>query len=151
MTSVTIDVTLKSYGYLPFKVKKESANWYKLEDGTILKLIPILMGVLANDKNNDGFLTNFINNVTAFVPKKNRISPSTQIHATQEVVNNMDKIDLPFTIISEGYNEYVIDNKILLSVKTALTQINKSKLRNNAGEPIYQINTAPLIKIKPKK
>ena len=41
MTNTTIDATIKSYGYLPFKVKKESSNWYKLEDGTILKLTPI--------------------------------------------------------------------------------------------------------------
>ena len=110
------------------------------------------MGIMEDKENaNAWFLTNFINNVTAFVPLKNRKNPNIKLPSLEDLANNMDKVDLSFSPLSEGFNEYIINNKILLSVKTTLTQVNKSKIRNNAGEPIYQINTAPLTKIKMKK
>jgi len=57
---------------------------------------------------------------------------------------------MAFTTIIEDFNEYEVDSKQILSIKTSISQISKCKLFNNIGEPIYLVTTAVIAKSKPK-
>jgi hypothetical protein len=57
---------------------------------------------------------------------------------------------MAFTTMVEDFNEYEVDSKQILSIKTLVTQISKCKLFNNIGEPIYLVATAFIAKSKPK-
>lgn len=48
---------------------------------------------------------------------------------------------MEFTILDENFNTYDVGSKWILGVKTALSQISKTKLFNNLGEPIYLVST----------
>ena len=57
---------------------------------------------------------------------------------------------MEFTILDENFNTYDVGSKWILSVKTALSQISKTKLFNNLGEPIYLVSTTLIPKVKPR-
>jgi superfamily I DNA and/or RNA helicase len=152
LTDKAIEAKIRKYGYSPFETKKEEPNYYELEDGTILKIYPVLIGIIMDqEKQPEGASVNAQNVVAAFVPLRLKGTPSEQKYTLQEVNANLDKEDMKFKVLNEHFNEYVIDNKWLLSVKTTLTQVNRSKLRNNKGEPLYHVATSPVIKLKPKR
>ena len=59
--------------------------------------------------------------------------------------------DMEFETIFEDFNQYDLDGKFILGLKTSLSQVSRTKLHNMRGEPIYLINTAPIPKITSKK
>jgi len=153
MTNRELDSKIKRMGYSTFEVKLEKPNYYQLEDKTILKVYPILNNLFMDKgKNPEGASVSTQNVVSAFVPEKliGKPGPLKQL-TIDAIAANIDKMDMSFDVISEHFNEYVVDNKWLLSVKTTLSQVNRSKFRNNAGEPIYHVNTTPVVKLKPKR
>lgn len=57
---------------------------------------------------------------------------------------------MTFSTIIEDFNTYEVDSNQILSIKTTASQISKTKLFNNIGEPIYLVVTAIVAKSKPK-
>ena len=152
MTDPSIDAKIKSRGYDAFVVKKETPNYYQLEDGTILRVYPILNSVVLDKINTNAMnvSANIQNVVAAYVPAKLRDEKTTTIVSLEEALKNLDKVDMKFDVINEHFNEYIIDKKWSLHLRTALAQVNRSKLKNNFGEPIYSINTSLVTKLKKK-
>jgi len=111
----------------------------------------ILNGVVFDPTRPDGININAQNVVGVYIPKKLRGTPSNVIYTQTEYNKNMDVEDMSFETISEDFNQYDLDGKFILSVKTALSQVSRVKLYNTRGEPIYLVNTAPVPKIKRKK
>lgn len=58
--------------------------------------------------------------------------------------------DMSFEIISEEYDIYEANDKII-SVKPMISQIIKTKAYNIEGEPIYVVNSNPIIKTTIKR
>jgi len=143
---------IKKMGYSVHQVKKEAPNYYEVEDGTILKVHAVINSLkMDRGEHPEGASVNGQNLVTAFVPKKLRGEPSHKFHSPSESNSQVEKEDMDFKVVAEHFNEYLVDEKWLLQIKTILTQVNRSKLRNNAGEPIYIISTSPAIKLKKKR
>ena len=90
------------------------------------------------------------NVLVAYVPKKLRGSPSEPI-ALKQAAKNLDNDDMEFTVLSEPFNEYVVDKKFIMKLKTNLVQVMRSRNRNMNGEPIYLINSSVSMKLRPKK
>lgn len=151
MDESQLNIEIKNMGYTPFKVIKEKANFYKLKDETIMKIFPVLNAVkLENTTNPTGANINAQNIVSVFVPKELRGNPASQKYAHNDLVQSMDDDDVGFDILYEDFNEYEINGKWLLNVKTILSQVGRAKLYNNVGEPIYVVNTSPVTKFKQK-
>ena len=55
--------------------------------------------------------------------------------------------DVKFEAIMENFNEYDLSNGDVMNVKTVVVQVIQLDQHNEEGEPIYNINTQPLIKI----
>ena len=142
---------LRKMGYTPFTVKIERPNFYRLEDGSILKVHPIVSGIEIDLSDMDGISVNSQNVVAVFVPKKLRHQPSNVLYTQADYIKNIDKEDMEFEPIFEDFNQYDLDGKFIFSLKTSLTQVSRTKLYNGRGEPIYLINAAPIPKIKNKK
>lgn len=147
MSDRIIDEKIKRLGFTPFKVKKEKPSYYKLQDGTILKIYPILNGLILNAKKPNMVTVDIGNVVSAFVPKKLLGERPDKIYSLTEANKKMDIEDMDFNILAEPFNEYSV-GKHNLKLKTILNQVNRSKLRNNLGQPIYAVNTSISTKFK---
>ena len=141
----------REMGYTPFTVKIERPNFYRLSDGSILKICSILNGIEIDQAKLEGMSINAQSIVTAFIPKKLRKQPSNILYTQNDYVKNIDMEDMEFEIIFEDFNQYDLDEKFILSLKTTLSQVSRTKLYNIRGEPIYLTNTAPIPKITNKK
>jgi hypothetical protein len=149
MTTIdSINEEIRKMGYPSFVPRTEKPNFYRLDDGTILRLYPILNSLTPTQKH--AFQFNIQNNISTFVPKQLRGTPSEVSYDQQQLQENIEVFDLSFRPMIEDFNEYEVDSKQILSIKTTPAQISKSKFFNNLGEPIYLVATTMIVKVKPK-
>lgn len=141
---------------LDFKVIKEFWDAYNLSDGTILKNRVILTGVKKlnnSQKDNKGNEYEFdFQSIQSFIfSKKSKGNSHTKLYAKQELDDSY-KIDIVYNTISEKWNEYVInDDETKLKLKSTITQITKSDIFLQNGDPIYNVKIKILSKvIRPK-
>src|SRR5919112_5776335 len=147
---------------LDFKVIKEFWDIYQLDDGTRLKNRVILTGVkkLINDSkriidntSNKGDEYEFdFQSIQSFIfSNKSKGNPHTKAYTKQELELSY-KIETPFNTISEKWNEYTInDDETKLKLKSTVTQIQKSNIVLQNGDPIYNVRIKILSKIiRPK-
>lgn len=152
MTTIdNINEEIRKMGYPSFVPKTEKPNFYRLDDGTILRLYPILNSLTTVSTTQKYALQfNIQNNISTFVPKQLRGPPSELSYNQQQLQENIEVFDLLFRAMIEDFNEYEVDSKQILSIKTTPAQISKSKFFNNLGEPIYLVATTMIVKVKPK-
>ncbi len=153
---------------LDFKVIKEFWDVYDLTDGTKLKNRVILTGVKKLNNNNNNIInSNNTNNtrnnkineyefdfqsIQSFIfSKKSKSNPHTKLYTKNELESSY-KIETPFNTISEKWNEYMInDDGTKLKLKSTVTQIQKSDIVLQNGDPIYNVKIKILSKvIRPK-
>ena len=148
---------------LDFKVLKEFWDFYNLADGTKLKNRVILTGVKKINSNTNNSSNNNINNkvneyefdfqsIQSFIfSEKSKSNPHTKLYTKQELDASY-KIETPFNTISEKWNEYIIsDDGTKLKLKSTVTQIQKSDIVLQNGDPIYNVKIKILSKvIRPK-
>lgn len=136
---------------LDFKVIKEFWDVYQLVDDTILKNRIILTGVkkLNNNNNNKANEYEFdFQSIQSFIfSKKSKGNPHTKQYTKQEIESSY-KIEIPFNTISEKWNQYTINDKdTRLKLKGTVTQIQKSDIVLQNGDPIYNVRIKILSKI----
>ena len=151
---------------LDFKVIKEFWDAYQLIDGTKLKNRVILTGVKKlnrNKKDNKTIYNTNSNNyaneyefdfqsIQSFIfSEKSKGKSHTKQYTKQEIESSYN-IETPFNTISEKWNEYVInDDGTKLKLKSTVTQIQKSEIVLQNGDPIYNVRIKILSKIiRPK-
>lgn len=140
---------------LDFKVIKEFWDVYQLVDDTVLKNRIILTGVkkLNNNNNNKANEYEFdFQSIQSFIfSKKSKGNPHTKQYTKQEIESSY-KIEIPFNTISEKWNQYTINDKdTRLKLKGTVTQIQKSDIVLQNGDPIYNVRIKILSKIiRPK-
>ena len=147
---------------LDFKVIKEFWDMYQLGDGTKLKNRVILTGVKKLINDNKKSFDNTSNNgneyefdfqsIQSFIfSKKSKGNPHTKAYTKQELEMSY-KIETPFNTISEKWNEYIInEDETKLKLKSNVTQIQKSDIVLQNGDPIYNVRIKILSKIvRPK-
>jgi len=127
---------------IEFKVKKEPWNKYKLKDGTILKTRLIMVKVSAA-KNGYLFSHQPIFGSIAPTRKKPEKTLSGEEHTIEEH-------DVDFEHIGkEKWNEYILSDNNKLLAKIQITQVNRSNVYDEHGDPIYSIQWSPLFKVVP--
>ena len=82
------------------------------------------------------------------VPGKLKGEPDTKKYSPKELNENIDKEDMKFRISHEDWNEYRIDDGAIIRMKSTLTNISRTKLRDANGDPIYNVQTNMMIQIK---
>ena len=141
---------IKDMGYITVSPRALNPSYYKLNDGTIIKAIVYVNSLIADPKNPEGFAINSINIVNAFVPKEKRTPERFQPYNQSELREGIVDDDMDFDVLRENFSVYDLSNGMVLSVKTVVGQITKTKFLTKDGEPVYSINTNPIIKVKKK-
>jgi hypothetical protein len=138
-----------TYEYVDFEIANEGWNLYEVEDGTRLRARVVLKTVI---KFEDGRYLFGVEQITgiAFLPEKLRGPPSTQKYSPEELSKNIEIEDLEFKTLKENWNVYRLSDGLTVSIKCAVTQINRTRLFNELGEPIYTVNITSLFKVKTK-
>ena len=141
---------IKGMGYVtstPRKILQPS--FYKLGDGTILSVLIRINHLVVDPFNPNSVSLNSVNNVHVFVEKSKR-QPGTESKPHKDSISIIDD-DVECTTLREEFNVYDLSNGDTMSVKSVLGQVRKTNMFSNNGEPIYNIDLQPIIKIKRKK
>lgn len=140
---------IKEMGYITIKPRVERPSYYKLGDGTIIRALVHINSIVQDPRNHDGFNMNPTNLVAAFVPKEKR-NPAGFLQQPQgaNLAEGIIEPDVDFQVLKEDFSVYELSNGLILSVKTIIAQIGKTKYYTKEGEPVYLVNMNPIIKVK---
>ena len=141
---------------LDFKVVKEFWDVYDLNDGTKLKNRVILTGVKKlnsnsinignNDKNNE-YEFDFQSIQSFIFSEKSKGNPHTNFYKKEELDTSY-KIEVLHSVISEKWNEYVVkDDGTRIKLKSTVTDVKKSNIFLQNGDPIYNVRIKILSKV----
>lgn len=139
---------IKEMGYVTLTPKAVNPSYYKLGDGTIVRALVNLNFMLADPNKPQGFSINSNNLVSAFVPKEKRRPELHQNYNPAELQSGIIDEDVDFEVLRENFSVYDLSNGLTMSVKTVVGQVKKTKYYSREGEPIYMINTNPIVKAK---
>jgi hypothetical protein len=144
---------------LDFKVVKEFWDVYDLNDGTKLKNRVILTGVKKLNSNSIDIGNNGKNNksneyefdfqsIQSFIfSEKSKGNPHTNFYKKEELDTSY-KIEVPYSVISEKWNEYAVkDDGTKLKLKGTVTDVKKSNIFLQNGDPIYNVRIKILSKV----
>jgi len=135
--------------FIDFEVEQEPWNKYELGDETVLKTRYVLKTVtrsMVNGKNN--YSGDGVPLMVIMVPGKLKGQPDNKKYSPKELQANIDKPDMKFRISHEEWNEYRLDDGATIRMKSTLTNISRTKLRDGNGDPIYNVNTNMMIQVK---
>lgn len=139
---------IREMGYISATPRAIYPSYYKLNDGTILKALVTVNYLLPDPRQPDGFNVNTTNILSAYVSKEKRrpqqYRPFTQAEITSSIIDE----DVEFEVLRENFSVYELSNGLVLSLKTVVGQVKKTNLVDFGGEPIYIVDTKPIIKIK---
>jgi hypothetical protein len=141
----------KPFDYLSFDVVKECWNRYKLNDGSILKSKFILINILGvkdfkerikktqADKQTiklDLQMQSY-NVVGVEAPENIRGAADNKIYSLQELEASIVENDLDFETVSETWNTYNVEGKLILKIKSSLVRVRKTNKFEAQGIPVY--------------
>ena len=90
-------------------------------------------------------------NVVGIIPNKKLLgNPSSPIPPEILGKSIVDE-DISFDVIREPWNEYKLKDGNIIKVKLVLTIVSRTDKFDEMGEPIYLINTQPVVKSVPSK
>lgn len=136
------------FEYIDFEVANEDWNLYELEDGAKLKTKFVLISVTKRG-NEYGFSSQNVVGM-AYVPLELR-GPPTQPgrrYTIEEIEKAIEKDDMQYKTIKEVWNVYRLKDGATLSVKLTLAKVSRTRLYTDIGEPVYQVQTVPIPKVK---
>ena len=139
-----------------FKVESEHWQYYDLSDGSKLKIKLVLTQVLRsrNQVNKIGEPIYSWNAPTflSIVSCLNRLrSQPTDIPITPDHIADSIDVEVDFKKVNQNdeWNVYILTDGTTLQLKPKVNGIARTKLKGQAGEPIYTVATGnPMYKIK---
>lgn len=118
-------------------------NKYELDDGSLIRFLAVPSKFIRTNKfNNIGLPIYFVftqNVISAVVLPEERGPPRQNPSPSPE---EMDFEPINFLPKIEPWNEYSLVDGTTIRLKITANQISKSPLKNQYGEPIYNVNHA---------
>lgn len=143
-----VDGWIKDMGYVTITPRTIEPSFYKLKDGTIIKALIHINHLVPDPKSPQGFAVNSSNIIISYVPKEKRNPVAFQPFNPTELQSGISDDDMEPEPLRENFSVYDLSNGMVLSVKTIVGQISKTKYCNQDGEPIYLVSTTPIVKVK---
>ena len=103
---------------------------------------------LSNTHNIEEIIYNSYTLITVHMPKENRTPERFQQFSPNDVQSNIIENDVNYEPLNEDFSVYDLSNETVISLKTVMGQISKSKFCTIDGEPIHAVTTYPILKIK---
>ena len=132
------------FDYVDFKTIGEPWNFYKLENGSLIKFKLILVKVMPIKNDPKNYSLNTANVVGVQSPRELRGAPTPP--PPNGSYGDSEKKDLDYEVIKESWNEYKLKDGNTLKIKPAITAIDKTKNFDSNGEPIYVVHSQVLVK-----
>lgn len=139
---------IKEMDYVTVNPIKLEPSYYKLKDGTIIKAHININHLKTNPQAQQGFSVNSTNMMISYVSKEKRRPESYQPYTSADIQAGIIDDDMEPEVLRENFSVYKLSNGMTLSVKTIAGQISKTKFFTQDGEPVYIVNTTPIIKVK---
>jgi len=138
---------------IDFKVIKEDWNLYKLNDGTLLKTKYVLIKVRREGPDELGSPSYGLNssNVIGIISPKKLLGPPSPAVSPKELPSFIVEDDVEFKAIKEDWNQYALDDGTILSIKLVLVKVARTSKFDSGGDPLYLVNTQPIVKPSPRK
>ena len=145
-----ITANIKEMGYILAKPRVIYPSYYRLQDNTnaIVEAIVRINFLIPYSRSPQGFSVNPNNIITVFVPKEKRRPEAFVPFTPQDLQAGIIEDDVEFEVLRENFSVYDLSNGLVLSIKTVMGQIRKTKYVAVTGEPLYLININPIIKVK---
>ena len=148
LNNTDVEKLIRSMGYISATPKSTpTPSYYKLEDGTILSVLINVNHVLMDTPKSGGGIINHGTDIRVYVPNRYKTNKTTQPDRSPAIVNQ----DIGCTPLREEFNNYTVDNNVTISVKAVVGQVVKMDAHNNVGEPVYNIDVQPVIKVVDKR
>lgn len=138
---------IKKMGYITCKARVVKPSYYKLDDGTIISALITIDHLTPDPGSPDGIEVNSSTHINAFVPDKDRKPQEFQPYQPHELQSGITDNDVKYEVMSEEFSIYDLSDGKVMSIKTVVGQIIKTKFLTTAGEPVYTVNTNPIVKI----
>ena len=132
------------FDYVDFETVGEPWNFYKLENGSLIRFKLVLVKVMPDKNVPKNYSLNTANVVGVQSPRELRGAPTPP--PTEGTYSDFEKKDLDSEVIKESWNEYKLKDGTILKIKPAITAINKTKSFDSYGEPIYVVHSQVLVK-----
>ncbi|MHA1637399.1 MAG: hypothetical protein ACTSUO_06390 [Candidatus Thorarchaeota archaeon] len=133
---------------MSFEIVHEDWNVYKLEDGSLLRIRPIVIKVIKTTQLTLEGLPliglGAINVITASVPEDLKNKPS----ADKSILDVSKKV-IEFNVIKEPWNVFKLEDDSLLKVKLVVSRVTRTPKFNKFGEPIYIATSSSVIDLQP--
>lgn len=143
-----VEGVVQDMGYILAVPKNTTTpSYYKLGDGTILSALVKINHILIDAPESGGGVINHSIDIRVYVPHRLKTSKHTQPNRPLSIVDQ----DVDCTIINEVFNDYAVGNDITVSAKAVVGQVIKTDAYSNEGEPVYNINVQPVIKVVDKR
>lgn len=135
--------------FIEFEIIKEPWNKYQISDGSVLKTRIILTEVerVKAAKPEFGADSRTLLVLSADPPLKGE--PGKEQYTAREIEEAVERKDLRYDTLSQEFNEYVLDDGTKIKIYSNITNIDRTRLRNAKGDPIYKIAPSIQIEIKP--
>ena len=136
--------------FIDFEIIKEPWNKYQISDGSVLKTRIILTEVERVMKGTKPeFSVNSQTLVVLSADPSLKGEPSTERHTAREIEEAIERKDIRYDTLSQEFNEYILDDGTKIKIYSNITNIDRTKLHNAKGNPIYKIAPSIQIEIKP--
>lgn len=122
-------------------------SYYRLGDGTILSVLVNINHVLTDALESGVGAINHNTDIRVYVPHRYKTHKPAQPDRPPNIVDQ----DVECTPLMEGFNDYAVGKDIIISAKAVVGQVAKMDTYSNAGEPIYNLNVQPVIKVVDKR
>ena len=119
---------------LDFAVSKEDWSRYDLSDSSILKIKLVVTKI--RKKNSDYNLD--VQNIIVVLSNE-RGQPDSKVYTPSELQQAKVK-DISYSIITQDWNEYVVDDGTNIKVQPIVTRVSKTSKFDFHGDPIYLVN-----------
>jgi hypothetical protein len=143
-----VESWIKDMGYVTVTPRVIESSLYKLKDGTIIKALIHINHLIQDPRSPQGFGINSSNIIISYTPKAKRNPTAFQPFNPAEIQTGVIDDDMEPEPLRENFSVYDLSNGMVLSVKTVAGQISKTKFYTPDGEPVYLVNTTPVVKVK---
>ena len=75
-------------------------------------------------------------------------SPNSKEPSQEEIMKSVEKRDMRYSTIYSEFNEYILDDGTKIKIYTNVTNIDRSKLYDMRGDPVYSIKISHQTEIK---
>ena len=141
---------IKNMGYITAMPKKSlEPSFYKLPDGSIISLLIRINHLVIDPFDPNKVSINSVNDVHVFV-EKNKRQPQTESLSSKPESLSVLEDDVEYITLREEFNVYDLSNGNTMSVKSVIGQVRKLSGHSANGEPIYRVDSQPVIKTKKK-